>query len=573
MKKFISFILFFILLSFKAFPQQFIIVGPQNDCANGISKNVHKDSKDFDIDGYAKLKITTTQHRTFDNSKIFDVVSDKLLWEWKGESFDATWYTKEHFIEVNTKKIRIEFTQGFKDPFCNGYIKVEKISTDNQGNSHDIIYNKDLTNSENITIQNYKSAQIRLRDKSIDGTINNIDQYAFIRHDYNNNQIEISTKYDHYKGGFINGKKNGIAIYESKGNFVYEGEFKDNEITGNGLMTFPGDETYKGGFINGDRNGKGIFIWKSGISYNGGWKNGLSHGYGLQTNPDGSKLYEGAYYKGQYHGFGVLYTANGSRTGGIWQTGNLLYSLPEFVNNPKFYDFDIEYGYTSFDFDVFCVSFNSKKGVINIKGKEIIPCKYDVFEFNTVGYEKRIVGRIFSSDLKDVYDYNGNYFGNKSHNADIEKVNRQREITANKIKSQEKLSSKSSANSELNPALMSLLASAVFLGGETERSKSASRTSSGSSNSNSNSQKVCSSCKPSDDKGWYITDYVNSRFINGRYIKRPGNKPCSRCHGTANCKAYNTCSSVFNNESNSCLQCKGDRFTECDWCKGTGYER
>jgi hypothetical protein len=441
--------------------------------------------------------------------------------------------------------------------------------------SPEIVKNQQETNSENITIQNYKSAQIRLRDKTIDGTINNIDQYAFIRHDYNNNQIEISTKYDHYKGGFINGKKNGIAIYESKGNFVYEGEFKDNEITGNGLMTFPGDETYKGDFINGNRNGKGIFIWKSGISYNGGWKNGLSHGYGLQTNPDGSKLYEGAYYKGQYHGFGVLYTANGSRTGGIWQTGNLLYSLPEFVNNPKFYDFDIEYGYTSFDFDVFCVSFNSKKGVINIKGKEIIPCKYDVFEFNTVGYEKRIVGRIFSSDLKDVYDYNGNYFGNKSHNADIEKVNRQREITANKIKSQEKLSSKSSANSELNPALMSLLASAVFLGGETERSKSASRTSSGSSKSNSNSQKVCSSCKPSDDKGWYISDYdANKKIhINGRYVKNIGHKPCSRCHGTANCKAYNTCSSVFNNESNSCLQCKGDRFTECDWCKGTGYER
>jgi len=134
MKKFISFILFFILLNSQVFSQQFIIVGPQNDCAKGIGKNVHTDSKDFNIDGYAKLKITTQQHRTFDNSKIFDADSNKLLWEWKGESFEATWYTKEHFIEVNTKKIRVEFTQGFNDPFCNGFIKVEKISINNHGN-------------------------------------------------------------------------------------------------------------------------------------------------------------------------------------------------------------------------------------------------------------------------------------------------------------------------------------------------------------------------------------------------------------------------------------------------------
>jgi len=451
MNKFIIFIFFFNLLCFKSFSQQFTIVGPQNDCAKGISKNVHTDSKDFVIDGYAKLKITTQQHRFFDNSKIYDAINGNLIWEWKGESFNDTWYKKEHTIEINAKKIRVEFTQGYRDPFCNGFIKVEKISSDNQSTSQNIIEYNDL---KIISVQNYKSALGRLEGKIINGTINNIDQESFIRHDYGNQQIEISTKYDHYKGGYINNKKNGSGIYESKGNFIYEGQFKDNEITGNGLMIYyTTDDTYEGGLVKGNRNGKGIYKWKTGSSsgrtYNGDWENGKMHGYGLLTNPDGSKLYEGAFYKGEYHGFGVLYSANNSKTGGIWQTGNLLHSLPAFVNNPKFYDFDIEYGYTSFVNDVFHVSFNSKKGVINIKGKEIIPTKYDVLEGEGEGKGKRIIGRIFSSDAQDVYDYNGNFLGTKSHNADIEQANRQREIAINKMKNQEKQLS-SSNNQTIN---------------------------------------------------------------------------------------------------------------------------
>jgi hypothetical protein len=146
MKKLIFLIVLINLFGYKTFSQQFIIAGPQNDCAKGISKNVHTDSKDFDIDGYTKLKITTHQHRTFDNSKIFDIVNDKLLWEWKGESFAATWYVKEHFIEVNAKKIRVEFTQGYSDPFCDGFIKVENISSDNQGAINNFVENKALNN-------------------------------------------------------------------------------------------------------------------------------------------------------------------------------------------------------------------------------------------------------------------------------------------------------------------------------------------------------------------------------------------------------------------------------------------
>lgn len=100
-----------------------------------------------------------------------------------------------------------------------------------------------------------------------------------------------------------------------------------------------------------------------------------------------------------------------------------------------------------------------------------------------------------------------------------------------------------------------------------------------SSNSNStvsnNSNNKCHYCKPSDSKGWYIRDYDDYKKINtnGRYIKNIGHRPCSSCHGTGDCRAHNTCSSIFNKESNVCLQCKGDRWKECDRCKGTGESK
>ncbi len=87
---------------------------------------------------------------------------------------------------------------------------------------------------------------------------------------------------------------------------------------------------------------------------------------------------------------------------------------------------------------------------------------------------------------------------------------------------------------------------------------------------NSSNKKRCRSCKPNYDKGWWITDYDDymKKFTNGRWIKNIGHKPCSRCNGTGNCRAYSQCES--NSKSYICKFCKGDRWEECNNCKGTG---
>ena len=156
MKKFIVILVLFLcnlLLS-----QNQIIVGPQNDCAlKDISRNVHTSSEWFDVNGVAKLKITTLQHRTFDKSRIYNQ-SGVLIWEWLGESYDDTWYSKEHFLNINTKKIKVEFTQGYRDPFCDGYVKVEKVSFNSKNSSSQ---NVNISSVPNVNNKNQNSCNFK----------------------------------------------------------------------------------------------------------------------------------------------------------------------------------------------------------------------------------------------------------------------------------------------------------------------------------------------------------------------------------------------------------------------------
>ncbi len=145
---------FVFLYSIIGFSQKSIIVGPQNDCATKkISRNTHTSSAFLELGNSIRIKITTVQHRTYDASRIYDQ-NGSLIWEWKGESRSDTWYTKEHFVTVNSSKIKIEFTQGYSDPFCNGYIKAEVIEIRNNLIENQSVNTSGLTNTKNETIQN-----------------------------------------------------------------------------------------------------------------------------------------------------------------------------------------------------------------------------------------------------------------------------------------------------------------------------------------------------------------------------------------------------------------------------------
>ena len=97
------------------------IIGPQLNC--GL--NIHTDSKWINVTGADSLHVFTFQHRFYDQSAIYDE-NNNLIWNWDGESIPSdTWYPRNHSVNVSgNDSVRIEFYQGYNDPFCVGFLQV-----------------------------------------------------------------------------------------------------------------------------------------------------------------------------------------------------------------------------------------------------------------------------------------------------------------------------------------------------------------------------------------------------------------------------------------------------------------
>ena len=94
-------------------------------------------------------------------------------------------------------------------------------------------------------------------------------------------------------------------VYKSNQD-IYEGEFKENNITGTGFYTWSNKDTYLGTFINGKMEGKGLYRWPDGGEYYGEYKNNIKEGLGKFKWANG-KIYEGPFRLGKPHGSGKLF--------------------------------------------------------------------------------------------------------------------------------------------------------------------------------------------------------------------------------------------------------------------------
>ena len=90
----------------------------------------------------------------------------------------------------------------------------------------------------------------------------------------------------------------------------YEGQIKNNQLTGKGTYLFPSGATYEGEIVNGLRHGYGKYKSKDGITYEGEWKDGKKEGNGIMVK--GDMTYEGSFSKGVIDGYGKLYWSNGN---------------------------------------------------------------------------------------------------------------------------------------------------------------------------------------------------------------------------------------------------------------------
>ena len=115
-----------------------------------------------------------------------------------------------------------------------------------------------------------------------------------------------------YVGDFSNSKRHGKGILDTH-KVHYEGEFKNDKLSGQGRIIFKNEgHVYEGQFENNEINGYGTFKWKNGDSYTGQMMNGKMHGNGVYRYNNG-QVFEGTYANGIKQGKGKVYYMNSNQ--------------------------------------------------------------------------------------------------------------------------------------------------------------------------------------------------------------------------------------------------------------------
>lgn len=138
---------------------------------------------------------------------------------------------------------------------------------------------------------------------------------------HGNGSYVYANRYFHYDGDWLNGKKHGWGKF-TIGDSVYEGEFQEGEITGQGRRMWADGSTYDGWFQDGEMHGLGIRVQSDGTRYEGQWRFNQRHGEGKLMFPDGS-CYEGIFCDHKVCGKGVFSRADGSILAGTFKDGLL----------------------------------------------------------------------------------------------------------------------------------------------------------------------------------------------------------------------------------------------------------
>lgn len=137
---------------------------------------------------------------------------------------------------------------------------------------------------------------------------------------------------DEYQGQWSNNQQSGEGKYVEKGKVTKEGKWVEGKLSDVEETTqiYDNGEKYIGDVRNGSRDGFGIYYFSNGSTYEGYWHNGRKNGEGKYSLTDG-RFYEGDWENDKRHGFGVFVFQDGSKYVGEWKddkrtgTGELLF--------------------------------------------------------------------------------------------------------------------------------------------------------------------------------------------------------------------------------------------------------
>lgn len=94
---------------------------------------------------------------------------------------------------------------------------------------------------------------------------------------------------EYYDGNFQNDLYEGEGVYEwPEEGRRYQGQFHLGNIEGNGVSQYSDGSVYKGHYVGGVKQGEGTYTWNNGQKFVGNWLNNELHGNGILT-ANGSK--------------------------------------------------------------------------------------------------------------------------------------------------------------------------------------------------------------------------------------------------------------------------------------------
>ena len=135
-----------------------------------------------------------------------------------------------------------------------------------------------------------------------------------------------------YEGEFHNNFKHGKGkiIFYNNSSESYEGDFKNDQITGKGFYVWKNKHTYFGEFLCGKMHGKGLYKWPDGNQYKGDYIYGIKEGFGEFKWADG-RVYKGPFKNGKQHGNGKL-TVNGTTFDAVFNNGKYMGELKDNID-------------------------------------------------------------------------------------------------------------------------------------------------------------------------------------------------------------------------------------------------
>ncbi|XP_063723905.1 uncharacterized protein LOC134851657 isoform X2 [Symsagittifera roscoffensis] len=107
-----------------------------------------------------------------------------------------------------------------------------------------------------------------------------------------------------YQGTWSKGLKHGPGQLILRDGTRIHGEFKEGELTGNGIKVWPDNkQVYRGTFLNGHIHGHGEMTYSDGSTYVGQFMNNKRDGYGTLTDKSG--VYNGQFQQNKRAGKGM----------------------------------------------------------------------------------------------------------------------------------------------------------------------------------------------------------------------------------------------------------------------------